>query len=164
MNERFWSKVDLFSGDCWIWLSRKRNGYGQFRHGNHSTQAHRIAYEEICGPIPQGLNLDHLCRNRSCVRPTHLEPVTQRVNTLRGETIPAAHATKTHCPKGHPLAQGNLVPWKQKNGSRVCKICKKAHDRASRVKTNNDEKRRKHAEYERRRRVTKRLIRELEAL
>lgn len=79
--------------------------------------AHRVAYEEIMGPVPEGLELDHLCRTRSCVNPSHLEPVTHRENMNRGDV---ATRRKTHCPKGHPYDEENTGIY---NGYRNCRAC-----------------------------------------
>lgn len=92
--DRFWDHVDLSDPDrCWIW-KRKPNakGYGQLRNPRtgRTTTAHRYAYELVVGPIPDGLTIDHLCRVRACVRPDHLEPVTNRENLLRGIKAKAA--------------------------------------------------------------------------
>lgn len=84
--------------------------------------AYRVAYELLVGAIPDGFQLDHLCRNRACVNPAHLEPVTQAVNKARGE-----RAMKTHCPKGHPYSGSNLI--REKTG-RKCRICHAANQRA----------------------------------
>jgi hypothetical protein len=83
MSERFWSKVDK-SGDCWLWTGTITNRYGRFflAHGR-MTPAHRWAYESLVGPIPEGLTIDHLCRNPPCVNPDHLEPVTVQENVRR---------------------------------------------------------------------------------
>lgn len=96
-SDRFWSKVDK-SGTCWLWTASIRaTGYGQFRVGKRTRDAHRVAWELTNGSVPDGLQLDHLCRNRACVRPDHLEPVTQRENILRGTAPTAVNAVKTHC-------------------------------------------------------------------
>jgi len=102
-EERFWSKV-VFpeDSDCWLWAaSINNNGYGEFWAGDKYVKAHRWAYEYLIGPIPAGLTIDHLCRNRACVNPAHLEPVTLRINLLRGNTFQARNAAKTHCESGH---------------------------------------------------------------
>jgi HNH endonuclease len=81
VQERFWEKVEQGEG-CWLWTGAIDRGYGQFVW-NGRKRAHRVAYELIIGPIPEGLELDHLCRNKSCVRPEHLEPVTKAENIRR---------------------------------------------------------------------------------
>lgn len=84
--ERFWSKVDK-SGDCWLWTAAVNpNGYAQFSPNRRRVYAHRYAYELACGPIPNDLTVDHLCRVRHCVNPAHLEVVTRGENTRRGQT------------------------------------------------------------------------------
>lgn len=142
--QRFWGRVIKNPGDgCWVWKgagATNRTSYGRFQPelGNrHLTPAHRWAYEQLNGPIPDGLQLDHLCRNRHCVRPSHLEPVTCKVNLLRGETFNARNASKTHCPAGHPYSDANLRIW---NGRRVCRACdsiKQARHRARTKESQN---------------------------
>src|SRR5258706_11387542 len=101
---RFWTKVDRSAGTegCWPWLAYKKpEGYGHFRIGRDIKLVHRISYEMLIGAIPEGLQLDHLCRIRSCVNPLHLEPVTNKENVLRGEGITAKQSRQTHCLRGH---------------------------------------------------------------
>ena len=94
-------RVNPASG-CWEWQGKKNNaGYGRVMHDGRLQQAHRVVWSILRKPIPDGLVLDHLCRNTVCVNPDHLEPVTQQENTLRGETIAAANAARTVCGKGH---------------------------------------------------------------
>lgn len=122
LEQRFWSKVDNCSRDaCWEWTGGiNGNGYGQINVAGRVIGAHRIAYELLVGPIPEGLELDHLCRNRTCVNPAHLEPVTRRENQLRGQSVSGRNARKTHCPSGHPYSGSNLVV---KQGQRRCRAC-----------------------------------------
>jgi hypothetical protein len=120
--DRFAEKVALTDEGCLVWIaSRNNKGYGTFAAGvGKSTVAHRWSYEHHIGPIAAGLSLDHLCRNRACVNPDHLEPVTQRDNLMRGDTIPARNASKTHCPAGHEYAGSNL---KVHGANRHCRTC-----------------------------------------
>jgi hypothetical protein len=100
---RFWSKVS-FGEDCWEWTGAKiPDGYGQFRVGQKAYPSHRLAYENLVGPVPEGLQLDHLCRNRICVRPSHLDIVTQRENVTRGMSPSACAARSGLCALGHAL-------------------------------------------------------------
>lgn len=118
---RFWSKVDRESSACWLWRGTiNTDGYGTFYYDRRVVKAHRYAYELLRDAIPPGLELDHLCRNRTCVNPTHLEPVTRRENILRGESPPARNARKTHCAQGHPLSGENLVLL----DGRRCRVCR----------------------------------------
>ena len=121
-HERFWEKVDRRGDDeCWNWTaSCHPPRYGQFgiRHGV-IVRAHRFAYELLVGPIPEGLHLDHLCRNPSCVNPAHLEPVTPGENVRRGEP-----ATKTCCVNGHEYTEANTYR-SPKTGRRQCRICRR---------------------------------------
>lgn len=136
-EERFWANVDK-SGECWLWTAATtREGYGTIRFNGVTTCAHRIAYELLVGPIPQGLELDHLCRTPACVNPAHLEPVTHRENMLRGRGVAAAHASQTHCLRGHPFDEENTL---RLQGKRVCRACvqirrrnRSARDREARL-------------------------------
>lgn len=122
---RFWQYVDV--GDCWEWIGDVgEDGYGRFYADQRMHRAHRWLYEHMVGPIDTGLDLDHLCRNRPCVNPDHLEPVTRRENLIRGATIIAAQLAATHCPAGHPYNDENTY----RNGNqRRCRACQKQRDR-----------------------------------
>lgn len=111
---------------CWLWLgTTTQSGYGQFSIDSVATYAHRFSYESFVGPIPDGLQLDHLCRVRCCCNPHHLEPVTGKVNTNRGVRH---ESTKTHCPKGHPYDVANTKRYKN---NRQCRACANAFLRAN---------------------------------
>ena len=128
---RFWAKVDVGSPDeCWEWTGAKTGkGYGNFTITPHSLWAcaHRVAYEVLVGPIPDGLFIDHLCRNRACVNPSHMEPVTNKVNILRGESPWAQRARMTHCANGHEFTPDNTRI--RPNGTRSCRACTRERNR-----------------------------------
>lgn len=117
--------------ECWTGLGAKNsNGYVYVKLGGKSVPAHRIAYELAYGPIPPGLVIDHVCRNRECFNPDHLEPVTNRENIRRG--LAGQHnARKTHCKNGHPFDARN-TRWHK--GYRVCRACVRMRERESRAK------------------------------
>ena len=121
---RLWSNVEKTFG-CWVWLGAKtRDGYGKLIVGQKSLfLAHRASYELTSGRIPNGKELDHLCRNRLCINPSHLEIVTKRENILRGISFSAINARKTTCLKGHLLEGDNLLPSMKLKGLRVCRTC-----------------------------------------
>lgn len=135
MDERFWSKVDKAGTPehpwCWVWIaSRKPAGYGQLRRRGKTLYAHRVAYESLVETIPSGLTLDHLCRNRACVNPVHLEPVSNEENLRRGnhpaparqvaERAWAKRRAQTHCKRGHALDGDNV---RAVGGRRHCRAC-----------------------------------------
>lgn len=122
-EDRFWIKVACASDDdCWTWLAGKSpDGYGKFWFDGRDGYAHRYAYGLLIGPIPAGLEIDHLCRNRACVNPTHLEPVTTKENLHRGETLAARQIALTHCPSDHPYSGDNLRITPE--GERICRRC-----------------------------------------
>ena len=128
--DRFWSKVNK-TETCWDWTACTSNGYGVFRINEATVLAHRLSYELSVGPIPEGLTLDHLCRNRKCVNPAHLEPVTRGENVLRGVSLPAQNAKKTHCPRGHLLSGENM---RVKGGFRRCLSCHREEERLRRLR------------------------------
>lgn len=138
--QRFWAKVDKSGpvpdyrpelGRCWIWNGTRssrqggRPGYGRFAAEGRTHQAHRFAYELLVGKIEAGLQLDHLCRVTQCVNPSHTEPVTPRENYLRGISLWAENARKTHCPQGHAYSEANT--YVGRNGARKCRECSAAH-------------------------------------
>ena len=129
LPKRFINKMAYGEDGCWVWTaSLNTKGYGNYWTDGTCVGAHRYAYETIVGPVPEGLQLDHLCRNRNCVNPEHLEPVTCRENLLRGETIAASHAQRSHCKHGHELDDYNTYVY-PKTGKRACRTCVRAAGR-----------------------------------
>jgi len=128
VSQRFWAKVE--KGKCWEWRGARSRGYGCFNDGDRTVIAHRWSYEAARGPIPPGLTLDHLCRNRSCVNPAHLEIVTRKENVLRGVGVTARNASKVACVHGHGFTEENTYHW---HGKRICKACLRDRDRARRA-------------------------------
>ncbi len=140
--ERFMAKVDT-SGDCWIWTGAlESNGYGSIRikvDGRWvSAKAHRVMWEHFHGPSPlrddgRRMVIDHMCNNRGCVRPSHLQRITNRDNILRG-----SWSGKTHCPQGHAYEPDNFYTDKR-TGSAVCKTCAKCRSKANRQRRRSGE-------------------------
>jgi hypothetical protein len=131
---RFWERVRRTDG-CWLWTGATNvGGYGRFNIYGRTIAAHRLSYEATVGPIGPGLQIDHLCRNKLCVNPAHLEPVTQQENNRRSYSPSAVNARKTRCQHGHEMAGANL--WvNPKTGYRQCRQCNNARRRASRKRT-----------------------------
>lgn len=104
---------------CWLWpQAQSQGGYGRCSVAGVAYYVHRYVYEQLRGPIPDRLQLDHLCRQPACANPDHLEPVTCRENLLRGNTFQAANAAKTRCPQGHPY---DIF----QRGERACRVCRR---------------------------------------
>lgn len=116
LASRYVARIEWSPEGCWLWLGTiTPNGYGQIRVSRSNRSAHRVLYEFLVGPIPEGLDLDHLCRVRRCVNPAHLEPVTRSENIRRS---PLMYPAKTHCNYGHPLDG-----WDRTRHHRVCTTC-----------------------------------------
>ncbi len=131
--DEFLSRTILLASGCRIPVGIKTRrplpttfGYSRVTVLGRRHQAHRLCWELANGDVPAGLDLDHLCRNRACCEVSHLEPVTRQVNLLRGETITARHAAKTHCPKGHEYTAENT---QMKRGTRQCRECDRIRHR-----------------------------------
>ena len=121
---RFWRNVSLpDENDCMLWRGCEVGcGYGEIQHLGERYRAHRFSYTLLVGPIPEGLVVDHLCRNRRCVNPEHLEPVTAAENFRRGVGPAAINGRKTECPQGHPLSGENV--YRDPKGKRRCRTCR----------------------------------------
>lgn len=130
---RFASKVRVQPGGCWEWAGNCHpdSGYGRVWFSkNDDRLAHRVCYEWAVGPIPEGLTLDHLCRNRRCVNPSHLEPVTNTENVMRGFSPAAVNARKRTCWRGHPFDETNT--YTAASGARHCRECARIRKQARR--------------------------------
>lgn len=128
--EKFMAKVDK-TDDCWNWTAGTWKGYGSFRVSEGKRRvAHRWLYEQLVGKIPDGLELDHLCRNRGCVNPEHLEPVTRSENLMRSPLVTDRHRpTLTHCIHGHEYTPENTRTYRNR---RHCRACDRARPRRER--------------------------------
>ena len=124
LPERFTDKILHLSDGCWQWTAAlERGGYGSYYHDGRMQRAHRVAYQLLVGVIPDGLQIDHLCRVRSCVNPEHMEPVTSAENVRRG----SAAERHTHCKRGHELSGWNSI--RSNDNRQRCRICTNAGQR-----------------------------------
>ena len=121
-KNRFWSKIKK-TRTCWNWIAALRNKYGALLINKSFKYAHRLTYEAFISLIPKGLTIDHLCRNKLCVNPKHLEAVTLAVNKERGNSPAAINTRKTHCHNGHEFTRENTIV--NKIGKRRCRTCHK---------------------------------------
>jgi hypothetical protein len=129
---RFLSRIEVAESGCWEWSGRLRDGYGIFSLAGHSVSAHRVMYELVRDlKIPKDDEADHLCKNRRCVNPDHIEIVSGKENTLRGMGPTAINARKTHCVNGHELTPDNTY-IRPDDQARDCKICAREAKRRQR--------------------------------
>ena len=123
LDERLMERVRVDGDGCWMWLGHiDPAGYGRIKKPGSRVPSytHRVSYELHVGPIPPGLQIDHLCRNRACLNPAHLEVVTLVENVMRGFGLPARNARKTHCKHGHEFTEANT---QRSEADRACRAC-----------------------------------------
>lgn len=143
MQERFEKYfIPEPNSGCWLWIGGStRSGYGVFyvgtsRRDRKTTTAHRVSYQLNVGEIPDGFDIDHLCRVRCCVNPDHLEAVSRDENLIRSpNTFSSIHSKKTHCPSGHPYDETNVYIH-QLTGHRQCRACRAIHSSNRKRKRN----------------------------
>lgn len=126
--DRILGRVTVTPFGCWEFTGATTNGYGVVGLGGRSAgtaQCHRVMYRELVGPVPEGLDLDHLCRNHLCCNPEHLEPVTRRENVRRGRRRPGYALAETHCKRGHEFVPEN-TKTNSSTGGRICRACNRA--------------------------------------
>lgn len=134
LPERFWAKTQISANGCWEWTAQiAHHGYARYSFNGRTSKAHRVAYEQLVGPIPAGLVIDHLCRVRHCVNPAHLEPVTNAENLRRGEWVLPTRvaALRTHCRQGHAYAEHGAPDVR---GGRRCRACQRQWSTESRAR------------------------------
>lgn len=155
---RFWAKVSPEpNSGCWLWIGAPdKDGYGMFQHEGGVRRAHRFAYRNLSAEIPRALVIDHLCRQRCCVNPAHMEPVTHAVNILRGEGRAAINASRTVCPRGHSYDEQNT--YLDPNGGRICRTCKRDSSRNDRLDPMKADVKRRQGRESDRRRYAARLV------
>lgn len=119
---------------CLLWTGSTRGGYGLITLARVVFSAHRVSYELHVGEIPEGKELDHLCRVRNCIEPSHLEAVSHKVNGLRGISFAAVNAKATHCKYGHPFTPENLSTYYRRNGERICLTCHRKRSKETRAR------------------------------
>jgi hypothetical protein len=140
--ERIFARIEISPTGCWLWPGAKNTGYGYIRYNNRGYAVHRLVYEELVGPIPDNLELDHLCRERSCCCPEHLEPVSHSENVFRGQSS----SSRLVCQRGHWMLGDNVAWFKRPGGrDRRCVACIHLWVDANRDKLNEAQRARRAA-------------------
>jgi hypothetical protein len=130
LKARFFAKVEK-TETCWLWVGKTTNGYGRFSYERRWFYAHRFSYERAVGPIPDGYQIDHLCKTPACVNPAHLEAVKPKVNLLRSSSPATLNTVKTHCPQGHEYTPENTL--QAPGQGRKCRACHREAERLRRA-------------------------------
>lgn len=136
LPEQIRRKISPQGSGCWLWTAaRNRDGYGKLAYEGRFVYAHRLTYELLAGQILPGLEIDHTCLVRACCNPAHMEVVSHRENTLRGNSIPARNGQKLYCPRGHEYTPANTMFETGKTGrlKRTCRTCKRERNRRARL-------------------------------
>lgn len=122
IRDRLTKSMVIDQNGCWVWQLKKHNGYGKVTYLGRTHRAHRLMWQCDRGEIADGLVLNHKCRNRACINPDHLEPITNKENILAGICAAAINAKKTHCSRGHILAGRNVFYIGSRRGCAICKL------------------------------------------
>jgi hypothetical protein len=166
LPQAFWQKIDKDGpvpadrpelGPCWLWLGYKNaRGYGRTTLSGRLTMVHRAVYEELVGPLPVGLDPDHLCMNPPCCNPSHIEPVTRSVNAKRGrqgEYLRKKQTSKTHCPKGHPYDEANTINLTNGRYGTPYRVCRECRREVQRIRARTQDRSAYFREYRARKRA-----------
>jgi hypothetical protein len=125
--ERMLSRTEKPDSGCWEWQGATSGGYGVVGYQSRQWYTHRLSYSILRGELKDGLQIDHLCSNRKCWNPNHLDQVDCRTNLLRGNTMTAKRAAQTHCMTGHEFTEENVKI--RPNGTRYCRACARIRER-----------------------------------